>query len=85
MNGTLKHSSEVIEANTQRMEQSAELIVDNTQKMKETGLIIAENTRAIRGFTYPMRFAFPIFWASILLFNYYFFRKIIKFFKNPTL
>jgi hypothetical protein len=85
MNNTLKHASTVIEDNTQRMAHSGELIEDNTQKMKETGLLIAENTRAIRGYTFPMRFVFPIFWASILLFNYYFFRKIIKFIKSPTL
>jgi hypothetical protein len=83
MNDTLKHASVVIEDNTQKMEKSAEIIAQNTKNMKETGLLIAENTRAIREYTSPMRFIFPVFWASILLFNYYFFRKIIKFFKSP--
>ncbi len=83
MNDTLKHASAVIEDNTQKMGQSAIVIEKNTQNMKETGLLIAENTRAIRGYTFPMRFIFPVFWASILLFNYYFFRKIIKFLKTP--
>ncbi len=84
MNDTLKNASVVIENNTQRMEQSGELIEDNTRKMKETGFLIAANTRAIKDYTNPMRLIFPVFWASILLFNYYFFRKIIQSLKTPT-
>jgi len=84
MNDTLKHASVVIEDNTGKMEQSAVVVEKNTQNMKETGLLIAENTRAIREYTNPMRYVFPIFWASILFFNYYFFRKIIKFLKNSV-
>ncbi len=64
MGETLDHASAVIE--------------ENTQKMEKAGQIIEENTRQIREYTISMRFLFPVFCATFFLFNYIFFRKILK-------
>src|SRR5690348_12805131 len=78
MNDNLNHSNCAIEENTQMVKQSGSMIEENTKEIRQSGHVIAENTRAIIGCTYPMRFILPAFCASLFLFNYVFFRKILK-------
>ena len=78
MSETVFEASDVVEKNTEKLTEMGLKIEKNTKQVEASGLIIADNTRKIREFTYPMRFAFPIFVIAIFTFNYIFFRLILR-------